>query len=155
MKLLLYQALVVAHDEMRVDFIDQIKHDADRNEEARAAEEARKTVTNMQRIRNERRNNRDDRKERRADIRDTKHDFFEIIRRAAPGTISLNERAASLEIIRHILRIEGNCRPEVAEEVNQHDVKEDIRKRTTAAENIVSFTNEGRPPGRFRDGIAR
>ena len=80
---------------MRVDLVDKVEHDADRDEKARAAEETRKAVADVKRIRNERRNDRDDRKERSADVRDSEHDLLQIVRRAAAGTITLDKRAAS------------------------------------------------------------
>ena len=107
---------------MRVDFVDKVENDAHGNQQARAAKEASKTITDVKRIRDERRNNRDYSKEGSADVRNAQHNLLKVIRRAATGAISLDEGAASLEIIRHILGIERDSRPEVAEEVNERDV---------------------------------
>lgn len=102
----------------------------------------------MKRIRDERRNDRDYSKEGSADIRNAQHNLLKVIRRAATGAISLDEGAASLEIIRHILGIERDSRPEVAEEVNERDVKNHVGERLTSAEDFVSPANEGNPKRR-------
>ena len=83
---------------MRVDFVDKVENDAHGNQQARAAKEASKTITDVKRIRDERRNNRDYSKEGSADVRNAQHNLLKVIRRAATGAISLDEGAASLAV---------------------------------------------------------
>ena len=107
---------------MRVDFIDQIQTDAYGDQQACAAKETSQAVTDVQRIRNERRNDRNNGKEGSADVGNAQHNLFKIVGRTTSGSVTLNKGSVVLQVFRHILRIERNGGPEVTEEVNQSDV---------------------------------
>ena len=56
---LLEQAFVISHHEVTVDFLDQVKRDANRDQKARAAVEAGDHVVDAQKFSDDRWNNRD------------------------------------------------------------------------------------------------
>ena len=56
-----------------------------------------------------------------------------------------NERTVIFEVVCHVLRVECNSSPEIAEEVNQRDVHQIVRQRTAAVEAISSEVNQTAP----------
>ena len=59
---------------------------------------------------------------------------FEVVGRALAGTIAGDEAAVVLQVVGHVLRVEGDGRPEVAEEVDQDDVEDVVEEALAAAE---------------------
>ena len=57
------------------------------------------------------------------DVGDAPQDAFEVIGRALAGTIAGNEAAVVFEVVGHVLGVEGDGGPEIAEEVDQDDVQ--------------------------------
>ncbi len=71
------------------------------------------------------------------DVGDAHHDLFQIVGRALAGPIAGNERAEALEVFGHVFGIERDGRPEIAEEVDQHDVQQVVDERVAALKCVV------------------
>src|SRR5262249_34469985 len=57
-----------------------------------------------------------------ADIGDADHHLLQVIGRSFSGSVAGNEGAEVLEIVGHVLGIEGDGGPEITEEVNEDQV---------------------------------
>ena len=74
----------------------------------------------------ERRDHRHDRQERGPDVGDAHHHPFQVLRRALAGPIAGDEAAVVLQVVGHVLGIEDDGRPEVAEDVDQDDEQDGV-----------------------------
>src|SRR5579883_1078053 len=70
----LHEAFVVAHEEVRLDLLDHVERDADDDQDARAAEEARDVLLDLERRGHDHREHGEGREEDRAHERDPVHD---------------------------------------------------------------------------------
>ena len=95
----------------------------------------------------DRRHNRHQRQEAGADVGDADHHLFQVVGRPLARPIAGNERAVVLQVLGHVLRIEGDRRPEVAEEVNQRDVQHVVDERRAARERVVQTAAATCDPG--------
>ena len=128
---------------MAVDLLHEVKRHAHRDQEARTAVEARDLGRNPQRSTDDRGNHRHERQESGADIGDPLHDPLEVVGGPLAWPVAGDERPEVLEVVGHLLRIEGDRGPEVAEEVDQHDVQHVVEQRLSASEGIVQGTQHG------------
>src|SRR5690349_22176063 len=88
----LLEAVVMAHEEMRLDLLKRIEADAHDDEKARAAEEAGE-IRRHAHADHERRENRHDRQEDRSGERDLRKNVVDEIGRVLPGPDAGDESA--------------------------------------------------------------
>src|SRR5439155_5093062 len=66
------------------------------------------------------------RQERRPDVGDAHEHFFEVVSGALAGPVAGDKAAVVFQVLGDVLRGELDRRPEVAEEVDQGDVADDV-----------------------------
>ena len=154
-KLFLKQTFVIDHHEVTVDLLHEVERHTDGDQEAGAAVEARQIVVDVHRIRHDVRQDRHDCQEARPHIRDVKHDLFKVVLRTLARTMTANDRIVPLQVLCHVFRIERNGRPEIAEEVDQHDVEEIVRKHAVMREPAGRGTKPLTKPHRVRIAAER
>ncbi len=124
----IHEPAIVAHDKVCFDAIDQIKHDADHDEHAGAAEELshlvilRRSAEHVSR--GERRNDGDHAKECGPDVGDAEHHIFQIIGGPLAGAETRDEGAVITQLVGHFLGLELDGVPEIGEE-EDHGAEDD------------------------------
>ena len=119
---------------MTVDLLNKVKCHANRDQQARASIEAGDHVVDAKRLRDDRGHNRDQRKESCTDVGNSLQNLLEIVLCSSTWAIPRNKRSAVLQIVRNLLRIESDCRLEVAEEVNEDYVHQVVDEAATRFE---------------------
>ena len=113
------QSAIVSHHQVAVNLLNQVERDTHSNQQSGAAVEAGDRIGHAERAVNNGWDDGDNRQERGTDVRDSYHDLFQVIGGPLAGTIAGNERPTVTQVVRHLLGIERDRRPEVAEEENQ------------------------------------
>src|SRR5690606_34609311 len=100
----LHEAVVVAHEEVRLDLLERVERDADEDEQARPAVEAGEARRDPG-LRGERREDRDEAEEDRARQRDPRQDVVDELARLLARPDARDEAALPLHRVGHLLRI--------------------------------------------------
>ena len=130
---------------MTVDLLHKVEGHADRDKQARAAVETRDLRRDAQGTSHDRGDDRHERQERGAHVGDPLHHPLQKVGRALARPVAGDEGPKILEIIGHLLGVEGDRRPEVAEEVDQHDIEHVVEKRLAPRERVVQRPQHGTP----------
>src|SRR5262249_12094549 len=125
---------IVAHNQVTVDLLDQVQAHADDDEQAGTTVERRDPVVHLQLTGDDRRDDGDHRQKRGPDVSDPHQYLLQVVRGGLARPVTRDEAAVVLQVVRHVLRVKGDCRPEVAEEVNQRDVQHVVKPSGPALE---------------------
>ena len=115
--LLFQETLIVSHQHLVFKLSYRIQRNADSDQEGRAAEvdalERRYHHTDNGR------QSRDQRQENRADDRNSRHHFVQIVFSCLARSDARDKAAVRFHVIRNFIRVESNARVEVCEEDDQ------------------------------------
>ena len=128
------EAVVLAHEEMRLHDAQRVKRHADDDEERRAAEERGNRPRKLHPAHQNHRDERHHEKARAADERNLRHHVVKILGRRAPRADARDVRTVLLQVLGDVDRVELRRHPEEREEHDRHRVDHHVERSAGIAE---------------------
>src|SRR5688572_7450033 len=127
---LFQEAIVVAHQQMRLHLPHCIQHDTDKNEDTGAAKERRHFVRHLHEAIKQVGNDCNNRQEHCAGEGDSAHGVVKIIARGLARTNARDVAAVLFQVVRNLDFIELGGDPEIREEENHRTVEREVSERS-------------------------
>ena len=149
------EALVVAHEHLRLECADGLKCNTDNDDDGRAAQGDAGELLRLRARADDQRRDRDDAQVDRAEERDLVEHLLDEFARRLACTEARDEPTVLLQVVGDLDRVELDRGVEVAEEDDEQEVDDDIRpggriKDVLHDPTVLPLRNEGADGGRQR-----
>src|SRR6218665_3367243 len=118
---------------MTVDLLDKIQGDRHYDQQPRPTIKAGDHRRDVHPRSDDSGDDCDQREESSTDISNSDHHLIQVLLSVRTWSISRNKAAIVLKVLGHVLGVDRNTRPEVAEEVDQGDVEQVVNQSATTA----------------------